>query len=83
VSVSAWQQSWRRVIEQVEREARGLDPAKVAITVVSVPFLVIGFALAMVARLGWLLVAFAWSAGLVGWREAGGARGRRKVDPYS
>jgi hypothetical protein len=86
VSAQPWQQTWRRIFEDVEHEARHLDPAKVLITILSAPFVALGFLAVLLLRLAWMLVAFTWSGALVGWREAGGldtVRGRPKQqDPY-
>jgi len=80
-------QAWRQVLEQVEREARGLDPAKALLAVISAPFFVLGFLAVLILQVAWMAVAFAWSGALVGWQQAGGldaVRGRqRKVDLYS
>lgn len=57
-------------VEQINAEARKLDPVKVALTaLVLVPFL-----LGWTARKVWLLLAWTWTAVLAGWREAGRPR---------
>jgi hypothetical protein len=80
-------QAWRQVLEQVELEVRGLDPAKALLAVISAPFFVLGFLAILLLQVAWMAVAFAWSGLLVGWRQAGGmdaVRGRkRQVDPYA
>lgn len=54
-------------VEQIDKEARKLDPAKVALTVlVFLPFLI-----GWTARKAWLVVAWMGAAVLLGWREAG------------
>lgn len=82
VQAPRWQQQWRLIFEQIEREALHLDPVKAAVTVVSAPLFVIGFALALVLRVAWLVIAFAWSAAEVGWRNAGPIRGPKVQEPY-
>jgi hypothetical protein len=80
-------QAWRQVLEQVEKEARGLDPAKALLAVISAPLFVLGFVAVLLLQVAWMALAFAWSGLLVGWRQAGGVdavRGRpRQVDPYA
>ena len=62
-------------LADVRSEARSLDPAKVALTVLAFPFFVAGWIVGQAARLVMVLVFFAWSAGVVGWRQAHGQRG--------
>ena len=54
----------------VRAEARSLDPLKVVLTIVAAPFFVVGWLLGQAARLLLVLVAFAWSAAVVGYRTA-------------
>ncbi|HEV8653133.1 MAG TPA: hypothetical protein VG276_28005 [Actinomycetes bacterium] len=79
-------QAWQQIFERVEREARGLDPAKALLAVISAPLFVLGFLAVLILQVAWMAVAFAWSGALVGWQQAGGLdaiRGKRKVDPYA
>jgi hypothetical protein len=64
-------------VERISEDARRLDPAKVALTIL----LALPFLLGLVARVVWLALAFLWSAALYGW-QAGGSLGdlRREND---
>lgn len=53
-------------IDAVRAEARQLDPVKVLITLVLLPFFVVGFA----ARLVWVVIALTWTGCVYGWRAA-------------
>ena len=64
-------------VGQISEDARRLNPAKVALTILlALPFLI-----GWVARVVWLALAFLWSAVVYGW-EAGGNLGapRRETD---
>lgn len=61
------------MLEEIRTEARSLDPGKVAATVVAAPFVALGWLLVQASRLVFGVGAFVWSAGVVGWRHAGGA----------
>lgn len=60
-----------RTADQVRAEAKELDPVKVALTLLFVPFFVIGWAVRMVVRACWAVFSLVWSAVVVGWRTAG------------
>lgn len=60
------------VLERIETEARTLQPARVALTVVSTPFFVLGWLIGHAWRAVWFVVAWVWTAALVGWRTARG-----------
>ncbi len=63
-------------LEKISEDARRLDPAKVALTLLlAVPFL-----LGLVLRMVWLVVAFLYSAVVSGW-EAGGNLGKLRKAP--
>jgi hypothetical protein len=57
-----------RTVDQIDAEARQLDPRKVALTLVALPFFVLGVVLAGMARGSWLVVAWVWVAVVAGWR---------------
>ena len=61
-----------RVADQVRDEARQLDPVRVVLTLLMVPFFVLGWVAAKVVAVCWALVAFGWTAAVVGWRTARG-----------
>ena len=71
--------AWQQVLERIETEARQLSPRQVALTLVSLPFFVLGWLAAKASAIVWLAVAWGWTALLVGWRQAGGLDGRAKV----
>jgi hypothetical protein len=75
VTAAAWQQ----VLERIETEARQLSPRQVLLTLVSLPFFVLGWVAAKAVTGAWLAVAWAWVALLDGWRVAGGVDGRAKA----
>lgn len=64
-----------RVADQVRQESRQLDPVKVLLTLLMVPFFVLGWSAAQVVRVCWTLVAWTWTAAVVGWRSARGESG--------
>lgn len=61
------------MLNDIRTEARALDPGKVAATVAAFPFVAAGWLLVQASRLVFGVGAFAWSAGVVGWRLAGGS----------
>lgn len=62
-------------LEDVRSEARSLDPLKVLLTILAGPFFVLGWMAGHAARFLVAVAFFAWSAGVVGWRQARGERG--------
>ena len=57
-------------VHKVRAEARDLHPSDVLLTVLMVlPFL-IGWLIGQVSRGVWTIVAWIWTAGVVGWRTA-------------
>lgn len=65
------------LVEQIEARARELRPARVALVVVAVPFLVIGVAAGLVARGAWVVISWAIATTIVAYQAAGGPqRGR-------
>ncbi|MFI6883379.1 hypothetical protein [Streptosporangium canum] len=57
-------------VERIDAEARQLDPRRALLTIVlAVPFL-----LGWVARKTWMVLAWLWTAVLIGWQEAGRPR---------
>jgi hypothetical protein len=61
-----------RLADQVREEARQLDPAKVVLTLLMVVPFVVGWTIRKAVRAVWLVGAWVWTAGVVGWRAAGG-----------
>lgn len=61
-----------RRAELVREEARQLDPVKALITLLMVPFFVLGWLAAHGVRLAWAVASIAWTAGVQGWRAAHG-----------
>lgn len=59
-----------RLISEVDAEARTLKPGAAALTVVVAPFFALGWLVGLVARAAWFVVAFAWTASVVGFRTA-------------
>lgn len=53
-------------IADVREEAAKLDPVKVFLTLVGLPFFVLFF----LARFAWMVPAFLWTSGFYGWRQA-------------
>lgn len=60
------------VLERIDVESRNLDPVRVLLTVVSAPFFAAGWLVGQAFRLVWLVVAWMWTAGVVGFRTARG-----------
>lgn len=62
---------------EVRAEAKQIDPAKVAFTLLMLPFVAIGFVVANVVKIAWAVVSFCWVATLVGYRYASGPEMKR------
>lgn len=61
-----------QLLDKVHAEARELRPLRVALSIVAaIPFL-IGMLVGAVVRVCWVMFAYAWSAGVVGFRTARG-----------
>lgn len=59
-----------RMAEQVREESRQLDPAKVVLTLLMVVPFALGWLAGKLARGVWLVLAWTWTALVVGWRTA-------------
>lgn len=59
-----------RVAEQVREESRQLDPVKVVLTLLMVVPFVCGWTIGKLTRGIWLVLAWTWTAAVVGWRTA-------------
>lgn len=59
-----------RKADQVRAEARELDPARVLLTILFVAPFVCGWLVGMVARACWTVLAWTWTAAVVGFRTA-------------
>lgn len=67
-----------RLAGQIDAEARRLDPAKVALTLLmALPFLA-GWLAGSLWRASWVVLAWSWTAVAVGFRSA---RGRPPGEP--
>lgn len=69
---------WRAmgaVVDQIREESAQLDPVKAVLTLLTLPLFLLGWVAAKVAGLVWTVVAWSYTAVLVGWREA--RRGER------
>lgn len=60
------------VFERIEFESRSLQPARVLLTVIAAPFFGIGWAVGQLFRVTWFVLAWVWTACVVGWRTARG-----------
>lgn len=54
--------NWNRTLQRIAADSSKLDPAKVLLTIVALPFYVVGWVLGRI----WLVLVFAWSAVAVG-----------------
>lgn len=61
-----------RMADQVREESRQLDPVKVLLTLLMVLPFVLGWSAAKVVAGCWTVVAWLWTAAVVGWRSARG-----------
>lgn len=61
-----------QVVERIDGEARDLRPGRMALTVASTPFFVAGWLVGQALRAAWLVVAWVWTAAVVGFRMARG-----------
>lgn len=56
--------------DQVSAESKTLDPAKVALTLLMVVPFVLGWTVGQVFRAVWAVLAWVWTAAVVGFRTA-------------
>lgn len=70
-------QAWQQTLERIQAEARQLTPGQVLLTLVSAPLFILGWLAAKIVQVLWLAIAWSWTAGLVGWLQAGGHDGRK------
>lgn len=66
-----------QVLEDIQAEARTLDPVRVLLTLIAVPFFLAGWIVSKVAVVVWVALTWIWTAVLVGWRTARGQDGQR------
>lgn len=59
-----------RMADQVNAESKTLDPAKVALTLLMVVPFVLGWLAGLVFRSVWTVLAWVWTAAVVGFRTA-------------
>lgn len=59
-----------RVLEDIEREARQLNPVRVLLTVIAIPFFLVGWIIGHLAKFVWVAFTWIWTATVVGWRMA-------------
>lgn len=59
-----------RMADQVREESRQLDPVKVILTLLMVVPFVLGWIASQVCRGSWTVLAWLWTAAVVGWRTA-------------
>ena len=64
------------VADKVRDEQRQLDPVRVLLTLLMVVPFVLGWTVAKLAGVLWLVVSYLWTSAVVGWRTA-----RGEVDP--
>jgi hypothetical protein len=69
---------WRQVFERVETQARTLTPQRVLLTLIAAPLFLLGFVVAWICALVWLVFAWALTAVQLGWRDAGGLHMRKR-----
>lgn len=70
------------VADQVREESRQLDPVKVVLTLLMVVPFAVGWTVGKLGRGVWLVLAWTWTAAVVGWRAAA-ARGPEEPDGAS
>jgi hypothetical protein len=58
--------------DQVNAESKSLDPAKVALTLLMVVPFVLGWLVGLAFRAAWSVLAWVWTAAVVGFRTARG-----------
>lgn len=68
--------NWNATLDRITNNARGLTPGKVAVTIISAPFFIIGWLIGLV----WVAGALIWSAGWVGVESARTAVRRPATD---
>lgn len=56
-------------LERINAEARQLDPVRVLLTLLAAPLFALGWLVAKVALVAWIVVAWSWTAARVGWQE--------------
>lgn len=58
-------------VDRIRAKADAIDPARVALALAAIPFLLIGWIARAVWRVVWAAVSFAFAAVQVGWAQAG------------
>lgn len=61
-------------VDAIRERAEAIDPARVALALLAIPFLVIGWLARMVVRAVWLVLSWAFAAVQVGWAQAAPSR---------
>jgi len=57
-------------VDQIRAKAESIDPARVALALAAIPFLVIGWIARSLWRVVWAVVSFAFAAVQYGWAQA-------------
>ncbi|HVQ96124.1 MAG TPA: hypothetical protein VMU51_34205 [Mycobacteriales bacterium] len=63
-----------RTVSQIEEEAARLDPVRVVLTLLAVVPFVVGWLVRKATVAAWVVLSWAWTAALVGWRLAAPAK---------
>lgn len=64
-----------RLLDRIEDRARSLKPARAVLGIVALPLYALGWLVGIIVRAVWWVLAWAWSAAVVGWREGRGVKG--------
>jgi hypothetical protein len=64
----------KRMLNNVETEAALLKPQRVLLTLLSLPFFVLGAVIGFIVRFAWFTFSWCWTAIVVGYREARSTR---------
>jgi len=60
-------------VDQIRQKAASIDPARVALALAAIPFLVIGWLARSLWRVVWGVISFVFAAVQYGWAQAGPA----------
>lgn len=66
---------FKQVLEQVDADARNLKPHVALLTIVAAVLFAVGWLIGMVFRGVWLVIGWAWYAGVHGFKTARGKAG--------
>lgn len=56
------------ILERIDQQAKEIDPRRVAMTLLALPLFVLGYVVASVCKVVWMVGTWMWVAMLAGWQ---------------